>query len=52
MNTRGRTKVLFASDHPVLAFDRCLTEAAELPLREGVLECYLRENALSVFRWD
>jgi predicted TIM-barrel fold metal-dependent hydrolase len=52
MNTRGRTKVLFASDHPVLAFDRCLAEAAELPLREGVLECYLRENALSVFRWD
>lgn len=52
MNTRGSHKVLFASDHPVLSFDRCLAEAAELPLREGVLERYLRENALSLFRWD
>jgi predicted TIM-barrel fold metal-dependent hydrolase len=52
MNTRGRNKILFASDHPVLSFERCLAEAAELPLREGVLERYLRENALAVFRWD
>jgi predicted TIM-barrel fold metal-dependent hydrolase len=44
--------VLFASDHPVLSFERCLTEAAELPLREGVLARYLRDNALAVFRWD
>jgi predicted TIM-barrel fold metal-dependent hydrolase len=52
MNTRGQHKVLFASDHPVLSFERCLGEAAALPLREGVLEKYLRENALAVFRWD
>ena len=52
MNTRGQGKVLFASDHPVLSFERCLAEAAELPLRDGVLEKYLRGNALSVFRWD
>ena len=52
MNTRGQTKVLFASDHPVLSFERCLAEAAVLPLREGVLEKYLRSNALAVFRWD
>jgi len=42
----------FASDHPVLPFDRCLAEAAALPFREGVLEKYPRENALAVFRWD
>jgi predicted TIM-barrel fold metal-dependent hydrolase len=52
MNTRGQHKVLFASDHPVLSFERCLAEAAALPLREGVLEKYLRTNALAVFRWD
>jgi predicted TIM-barrel fold metal-dependent hydrolase len=51
MNTRGRDKVLFASDHPVLSFERCLAEAAALPLREGVLERYLRENARALFRW-
>ena len=52
MNTRGTQKVLFASDHPVLSFERCLREAEELPLREGVLEQYLRGNALRVFRWS
>jgi len=52
MNTRGQNKVLFASDHPVLSFERCLAEAAALPFREGVLEKYLRSNALTVFRWD
>ena len=51
MNTRGTQKVLFASDHPVLSFERCLAEAEALPLREGVLEQYLRENALRVFPW-
>jgi len=52
MNTRGTHKVLFASDHPVLSFERCLREAEELPFREGVLEQYLRGNALRVFRWS
>ena len=52
MNTRGQHKVLFASDHPVLPFERCLAEAAALPFREGVLEKHLREKALAVFRWD
>ena len=52
MNTRGAHKILFASDHPFLSFERCLNEAAALPLREGVLAKYLRENALALFRWD
>src|SRR5581483_3407666 len=52
MNTRGQDKILFASDHPVLSFERCLKEAEELPLREGVLEKYHRGNALRVFNWQ
>lgn len=49
MNTRGRHKILFASDHPVLDFRRCLSEAEALPLREGVLDLFLYENASRLF---
>jgi predicted TIM-barrel fold metal-dependent hydrolase len=49
MNTRGQDKVLFASDHPVLSFQRCLKEAQELPLRPGVLDKYLYANAERLF---
>ena len=45
MNTRGRSKVMFASDHPVLSLERCVTEARQLDLRDGVLEAYLHGNA-------
>jgi predicted TIM-barrel fold metal-dependent hydrolase len=49
MNTRGKTKVMFASDHPAIQMDRCLEEASELELRPGVLEMFLYENAERVF---
>lgn len=52
MNTRGRTKVLFATDFPFLPFDRAVATARELPFREGVLDRYLRQNALDFFRWE
>lgn len=52
MNTRGRTKVLFATDFPFLPFDRAVATAKELPFREGVLDRYLRGNALDLFRWE
>jgi predicted TIM-barrel fold metal-dependent hydrolase len=48
MNTRGKHKIMFASDHPVLSMDRCLEEAQALDLREGVLEKYLYDNAHAV----
>jgi predicted TIM-barrel fold metal-dependent hydrolase len=49
MNTRGKHKILFASDHPVLDFARCVREAEELPLRDGVLDRFLYENANQLF---
>ena len=52
MNTRGRTKILFATDFPFLPFDRAIATAKALPFREGVLERYLRQNALDLFRWE
>jgi predicted TIM-barrel fold metal-dependent hydrolase len=49
MNTRGKHKILFASDHPVLDFRRCVQEAEALPLRDGVLDLFLYENANRLF---
>ncbi len=49
MNTRGQDKVMFASDHPVLSFERCINEAQELDLREGVLDKFLYANAERLF---
>jgi predicted TIM-barrel fold metal-dependent hydrolase len=49
MNTRGADKILFATDFPFLAFDRCVETARALDLRPGVLEKYLRDNARRVF---
>ncbi|HEY8172627.1 MAG TPA: amidohydrolase family protein, partial [Dehalococcoidia bacterium] len=49
MNTRGQEKILFASDHPVLSFDRCIKEAEALNLREGVLDKFLYANAERLF---
>ena len=40
---------MFASDHPVLSFDRCIREAEELDLREGVLDKFLYHNAARLF---
>jgi predicted TIM-barrel fold metal-dependent hydrolase len=49
MNTRGQDKIMFASDHPVLSFERCVREAAALDLREGVLDKFLYSNAERLF---
>jgi len=49
MNTRGQDKVMFASDHPVLPFERCISEAQALDFREGVLDKFLYGNAARLF---
>lgn len=49
MNTRGRDKVIFASDHPAIPMKRCLEEAARLDLRPGVLDRFLHANAARLF---
>jgi predicted TIM-barrel fold metal-dependent hydrolase len=49
MNTRGRDKILFASDHPALPMERCVREAEALELRPGVLEAFLYQNAQRLF---
>ena len=49
MRTRGKHKIIWASDHPVLAMDRCAREARALDLPADVLRKFLRDNALAVF---
>ncbi len=49
MRTRGRDRVIFASDSPALSMERCLTEAAALDLPDEVREAWLRGNADAFF---
>ena len=49
MRTRGKDRVLFASDHPVLTFERCLAEARALDLPADVLDGWLHGNAEAFF---
>lgn len=49
MSTRGKDRVLFASDYPVLSFERCLGEAAALDLTDEVRQGWLYDNANAFF---
>jgi predicted TIM-barrel fold metal-dependent hydrolase len=51
-NTRGRDKIMWASDYPLLTMQRCAKEGWEAPLNEEARRGYLRDNALRVFRFD
>jgi predicted TIM-barrel fold metal-dependent hydrolase len=49
MRTRGKERILYASDYPVLSFQRCLGEAAELDLDDEVRQRWLYDNADAFF---
>ena len=49
MRTRGSNRIIFASDSPVLSFERTLGEAAALDLTDEVRDAWLYENARSFF---
>ncbi len=49
MRTRGKTKVIFASDAPVLSITRTISEAGQLDLPEAVLDNYLYANAQAFY---
>ena len=49
MRTRGKDRILFASDHPVLSMERCLGEAAALDLPDDVRAAWLHGNADAFF---
>jgi predicted TIM-barrel fold metal-dependent hydrolase len=49
MRTRGKKKIIFASDAPVLSITRTLGEARALNLPPEVLDDYLYGNAQRFF---
>jgi predicted TIM-barrel fold metal-dependent hydrolase len=49
MRTRGKTKVIFASDAPVLSITRTVGEATKLDLPPEVMDNYLYGNAQTFF---
>lgn len=49
MRTRGKDRVLFASDYPVLSWERTLGEAEALGLDDSVRSRWLRGNADAFF---
>lgn len=49
LNSRGSDRILWASDYPVLTFERCMKEVAALNLRsEDVLSKFIAENARKI----
>ena len=52
MSTRGKDRILFASDYPVLSMRRCLSEAAALDLTDDVRDGWLYGNAQAFFFGD
>lgn len=48
MSTRGPDKVMFATDYPFLTMQRCMEEAARLPLEPEILKRYLYDNAANI----
>ncbi len=49
MRTRGKDRVFFASDYPVLSMERCLGEAKALDLPDEVRDGWLHGNADAFF---
>jgi predicted TIM-barrel fold metal-dependent hydrolase len=45
MRTRGKSRIMFASDYPVLSMERTLGEAAQLDLPDEVRDAWLFGNA-------
>ena len=49
INSRGRTKVLYGSDFPVLLHGESIGQINELGLRDGSKQALLRDNAARIF---
>ena len=49
MATRGKDRVIFASDYPVLSMQRCLSEVDALDLSNEVRQARLHDNAAAFF---
>lgn len=50
--TRGNGKVMFATDYPLLSFERCVSEARALNLHADAAAAFFSGTAAAVFRWS
>ena len=50
MNTYGSDKVLFGTNFPMLALEKCAEQARALDLKPEVKRKFLRENALRLYK--
>lgn len=48
-SSRGRTKVMFATDYPLVSWDRAMPELADVDLPEESWRAFLHDNANRVF---
>lgn len=50
LNSRGQDRVMWASDHPIIPFERCLREMSEVRFRDDLTKSkFLYENANRLF---
>jgi predicted TIM-barrel fold metal-dependent hydrolase len=49
MRSRGKDRIIFASDHPALSMERALGEAAKLDLPDDVRDGWLYRNGQTFF---
>lgn len=49
---RGRDRLIFASDEPLIPMARALEGAHKLPISAEALDAFLAGNALRAFRWN
>lgn len=50
MNSRGNSKILFASDHPIIPIDRCVNELSLVEFRNSeTRRAFLSGNAMRLF---
>lgn len=52
-SSRGRHKVMFATDYPLMGIERCMEEALQLPFADqDTADAFFRHNALRLLNWD
>lgn len=50
LNTRGADRVMWASDHPIITFQRCLAEMSQVAFRDATIRAkFLGGNARRIF---
>ena len=52
LKTRGKNKVIFGTDFPIIGFERAMTEIQQHGFSEEIQQKFLRENVIRIFQLD